>query len=96
MSKSKWQGEKSAGSHTTLIEAAKPLIKRAEGLPGVRKIALGFIKVTPGSRGRRGMKFTVLSGVLKVTVRGNTSVQEIWIYTDSPAKVQQQLEGVPI
>ena len=73
-----------------------PLIKKAEGLFEVKRISLGFIKRTPGSRGKRGMKFGVVRGGLKVTVRGNTSVQEIWIYTDSPGKVQQQLEDIQL
>ena len=47
----KWQGKKSGGSHTTLIEAAVPLIREAEKLAEVTKIALGFIKSTPGQRG---------------------------------------------
>ena len=91
-----WHGKKLGGSHTTLIAAAVPFVREAAKLEEVRKISLGFIKFTPGSRGRKGVKFAVITVGLKATVRGKTSVQEIWIYTDSPAKVQQQLEGVPI
>lgn len=32
-----WQGKKSGGGHTTLIEAAVPLVKAAEKLPEVTK-----------------------------------------------------------
>jgi hypothetical protein len=96
MSKPKWQGEKSGGSHTTLIEVAGPLIGAAEKMPEVKKISLGHITVTRGSRGKRGMKFAPLRGGLKVRVRGNTSVQEIWIYTDFPKEVQQQLEKIKL
>lgn len=90
----KWQGKKAGGSHTTLIEAAEPLVKAAEKLPEVSKIALGFIKSTPGKKGKRRVKLRKTRSGLLMTVRGNTSVQEIHIYTDSPDAVQQILEKV--
>ena len=92
MAKPKWHGEKLAGRHTTVIDAAKPVLKKADALPRVKKISLGFIKMTPGSSGERRLKFKDMQGGLQVTVRGNSSVQDIWIYTDSPVEVQQQLE----
>ncbi len=91
---SKWQGKKSGGTHTTLIEAAVPLVKEAEKLSEVSKISLGFIKVTPGKRGKRGVKFSLIVGGLLAKVRGNTSVQEIRIYTVFPDVVQQTLERI--
>ncbi len=90
----KWQGKKSGGTHTTLIEAAVPLIKEAEKLSEVTKIALGFIKSTPGQRGTKRVKFQRTASGLLMTVRGNTSVQAIRIYTASPDIVQQSLEKV--
>ena len=89
-----WQGKKSGGTHTTLIDAAEPLIKAAEKLPEVTKIVLGFIKPTPGKHGKRRVKFAITRSGLLMTVRGNTSVQEIHIYTDSPKEVKQNLEKV--
>ena len=91
---SKWQGKKSGGTHTTLIEAAVPLIKEAEKLLEVTKIALGFIKSTPGQRGTKRVKFQRSTSGLLMTVRGHTSVQAIRIYTTSPDVVQQSLEKV--
>ena len=93
---SKWQGKKSGGSHTTLIEAAVPLIRKAEKLPEVTKIALGFIKSTPGQRGTKRVKFARSMSGLLMTVRGNTSVQAIRIYTALPDIVQQSLEKVSL
>jgi len=90
----KWQGKKSGGSHTTLIEAAVPLIREAEKLAEVTKIALGFIKSTPGQRGTERVKFKRSMSGLLMTVRGHTSVQAIRIYTVFPDIVQQSLEKV--
>lgn len=91
-----WQGKKSGGSHTTLIDAAEPLVERAEKMPQVTKIALGYIKPTPGKTGKRRVKFTPIQGGIKATIRGNTSIQEIWIYTNSPEQVQQELEKIQL
>ncbi|MDO8474527.1 MAG: DUF2103 domain-containing protein [bacterium] len=90
----KWQGKKSGGTHTTLIEAAEPLVRAAEKLPEVAKISLGFIKSTPGQRGTKRVKFKRSTSGLLMTVRGNTSVQAIRIYTASPDIVQQELEKI--
>ena len=89
-----WQGKKSGGTHTTLIDAAEPLIKVAEKLPEVTKIALGFIKVTPRRTGIRRVKFQRTASGLLMTVRGNTSVQAVRIYTALPDIVQQSLEKI--
>ncbi len=93
MQKPKWQGKKSAGSHTTLIEAALPLVKEAEELEAVKRISLGYIKATPGTPGKRGVKFAFIQGGLLAKVRGNTAIQEIRIYTDFPQEVQKVLLG---
>ena len=89
-----WQGKKSAGSHTTLIEAAVPFVKQAQGMERVKKISLGIIKPTPNIVGRRRIKFTAMSGGLKATIRGNTSLQEIRIYTSNVDEVKKELEKV--
>jgi hypothetical protein len=89
-----WQGKKSGGTHTTLIDAAESFVKTAEKLPEVTKIVLGFIKATPGKKGHRRVKFATTRSGLLLTVRGNTSVQEVRIYTASPGVVQQELEKV--
>ena len=89
-----WQGKKSGGTHTIFIEAAESLIKAAEKLPEVTKIALGFIKVTPRRTGIRRVKFQRTASGLLMTVRGNTSVQRIRVYTASPDVVQQELGKV--
>ena len=93
MQKPKWQGSKHAGSHTTLIEAAEPFVKEAEKLEAVKRISLGYIKPTPGTPGKRGVKFAFIQGGLVAKVRGNTAIQEIRIYTDFPQEVQGALQA---
>jgi len=94
--KPKWQGKKSTGSHTSLIPQAQTIIEKAEKLLEVSKISLGIIKSTPGTRGKIGIKCVHTDSGLKVTVRGNSSVQEIWMYTNSPKQVQTILEAVDL
>lgn len=88
----KWQGPKSGGSHTTLIDAAVPVVRAAAKLSKVKRIAPGFIKPTPGKTGLRRVDFERINGGLLVKVRGNTAIQEIRIYTDYPDEVQRLLE----
>ena len=87
-----WHGPKAGGSHTTVIEAAMPLVRKAEVLDDVKRISPGFIKPTPGRPGFRRVKFDRMNGVLRVTIRGQGAVQQIWVYTDHPQRVQQLLE----
>ena len=87
----KWQGKKFGGTHTTLIEAAEPLVVAAENLPEVKKIVLGIIISKPNKMGKERIKFTQMSGGLKATVRGAKGIQEIWIYSDFPEQVLKNL-----
>lgn len=84
-------GGKIAGSHTTLIDAAEKLVDTANKLPEVTKISLGEIKVI--GRGMRNIKFLDIDSGLKCVVRGNTSRQYIYIYTDNPEKTKTTLEN---
>lgn len=90
----KWQGAKAGGTHTTVIEAALPLIKVAEKMDAVKKIVPGYIQPTPGRTGERRVRFKPISGGIRITVRGNVAIQEIYIYTDSPKEVQEHLAQV--
>jgi hypothetical protein len=82
-------GNKFAGSHTTLIDAAEGLVDATVKLPEVSKISLGEIKVI--GRGMRNIKFMEINGGFKCVVRGNTSRQYIFIYSDNPTKTRQSL-----
>lgn len=82
-------GGKFASSHTTLIEAAEALVDAAVRLPEVTKISLGEIKVI--GKGMRNIKFLETGGGFKCIVRGNTSRQFIYIYSDNPSKTLTDL-----
>ncbi len=82
MKKGHRAGGKYAGSHTTVIPAAALLTDVASRLPEVTKISLGF--VTSGLRsvgGLRRAKVTERGGNLLVSVRDNTSLQQVVIYS---------------
>ncbi len=91
---SKWAGKKAGGSHTTVIEAAIPLVKMADGLSQVKRVSPGFITPTPGKHGDWRVRFTGIKGGLLAKVRGNTAVQEIWIYTNDPDLVAVLLSAI--
>jgi len=75
-------GGKISQSHCTAIDAAEPVVKAAEKCPFVTKISLGVIDShCGGSRGSRRIKIVDTPTGLTVKVRGNTSAQEIHIWT---------------
>jgi hypothetical protein len=71
-------------SHTTLIEAAEDIVKKATQMIEVSKVSLGIIKQI--SVGKPRIKFLPITGGIKATIRGNASIQEIFIYTNDPKK----------
>lgn len=86
-------GGKITGSHSTVIDAAVDVVKRAIKLPEVSKISLGIIKQARGGRGATSVKFVHEPTGLRLTVRGNTSVQLVRIYTGTPERVEKALSG---
>ncbi|HUX50620.1 MAG TPA: DUF2103 domain-containing protein [Spirochaetia bacterium] len=85
-------GGKFTRSHTTLIEAAAPLVDRAVELEEVSKVSLGMIKVI--GKGLPNIKSSAINGGLKYVVRGNLGRQEIYIYTSDPEKTQRALSSI--
>ena len=78
-------GGKFNGRHSTVIPDAEVAIKAAKSCKYVTKIALGIITPTTKSSQPR-LKFTPVSGGLKMQVRGGHAVQIIWVYTTEPEK----------
>jgi len=76
-------------SHTTLIDAAAPLVDYLQTCEEVSKISLGLIKNI--GKGQTGLKFHAVTGGWKVTIRGNVSLQEIIVYTADPERVRRGL-----
>jgi hypothetical protein len=76
------KGPKFNGRHSTVIPSAIPAVEAARDSPHVTKIGLGVI--TPVKTAAEHLKFTPVSGGLKMQVRGTHAVQVFWIYTTSP------------
>ena len=79
------KGSKFNGRHSTVIPSATVALEAARGSRLVSKIALGVI--TPLKNGPEHLKFTEVSGGLKMQVRGINAVQIFWIYTTQPQDV---------
>ena len=76
-------GRKLTRSHTTLIEKARDVVTMLERLPDVTKISLGIIKQI--GLGKPAVKFHPITGGFRCIVRGNTSIQEVWVYVRGDA-----------
>ena len=79
------KGTKFNGRHSTVISSAIPVVEAARDCPHVTKIALGVI--TPIRAAEERLKFTTVSGGLKMQVRGTHAVQIFWLYTTRPEDV---------
>jgi hypothetical protein len=83
-------GGKLTRSHTTLIDAAVPVVDHLQQRPEVSKISLGLIKSL--GKGKAGLKFHEVVGGWRIVVRGNTSLQDLVVYTTDPARTKFELE----
>ena len=68
-----------------MIPSAIRAVEAARDCPHVSKIALGII--TPTKLAEERLKFTSVSGGLKMQVRGTHAVQIFWLYTTRPQDV---------
>ncbi len=75
-------GGKFGGGHTTVIPAAGVIADIADACPAVTKISVGFIKAgLPNIKGDRRVKVSADTGGILLTVRDNTSQQELRVYS---------------
>ena len=96
MSMPTWHGKKAPRKgHSSVIEAAMPIIKAAEKLDAVKRISPGLIKSIGGKSGEKRAKFLEVRGGLRVTISGG-GVQTIYIYTSEPQQVREVLEKVEL
>jgi hypothetical protein len=78
----KRQGGHIGGKHTTIIDAAAPVVDAAQTCPQVMKVVLGIINTRCGNgRGNHRIKFRDTDSGLEITVRGNTSAQTLFVTT---------------
>ena len=82
-------GGKLTSSHTTIIDAAIPVVDLLQSSGEVSKISLGVIKHI--GKGKPGIKFHPVVGGWKVVVRGNISLQELVVYTSDPETTRTNL-----
>ena len=89
------KGAKFNGRHSTVIPSAIPAVEAARDCAEVSKIALGVI--TPMRASEEHLKFTPVSGGLKMQVRGTHAVQVFWLYTTRPddaiAEIQKKWDA---
>jgi hypothetical protein len=79
--------KKMTRSHTSAIEKVEQLLPTLQKSPFVTKISLGIIKHI--GVGKPAIKFHLITGGFKMVVRGNISVQEVFVYTGSVDEVQK-------
>lgn len=83
MSKDSRSGGKYTGNHTTLIPLGAKVCDIVNDISHVHRISPDFI--TSGLKsagGRRRVKFHHRgNGCIRLSVRDNTSHQEVWVYT---------------
>ena len=85
-------GGKFTGSHTTVIPAAGAIADIAVGCSVVTKIALGYIKAgLPSAKGRRALKIKPNGACLLLSVRDNTTNQELYVYASDLDVARQQI-----
>ncbi len=83
------KGPKFNGRHSTVIPSAIPVVEAARDCAHVTKIGLGVI--TPIKAGAEHLKFTPVSGGLKMQVRGTHAVQVFWVYTTRPEETISEI-----
>ncbi len=74
-------------SHTSAIEKVQQLLPVLQKTPLVTKISLGIIKHI--GVGKPTIKFHPITGGFKMVVRGNISVQEVFVYTPNVDEIQK-------
>jgi len=81
-------------SHTTIIEAAAPLVDFANSNASISKITLGIIKALPTSRGgvSKRIKCTKEPACLFVKIRGNRAIQEIRFFSSELDQFERELK----
>ncbi len=81
-------------THTTTTETAKEVINTLSKLQCVDKISTGIIKNTKNKSGQKSLKVTETASGLKIAVRGNGAVQDLYIYTKSLEDVKIIVENI--
>lgn len=84
-------GGKIGGKHTTVIDAAKPVVDFLLKHINVATVTVGHIKMGIKTAQKR-LKIKEESGCLLIKVRGTASVQELRVFSQNLEKVKSALE----
>lgn len=84
-------GDKVAGRHTTIIDAAEKVFDFIKKIPEVSSITAGKIKMNLPTAPHR-VSYREESGCLMIKVRGTKSIQELKVYSRSIARIKIILE----
>lgn len=79
---------KTTSSHTTATDASEYLIKEIFRYPEISKISLGVITKCRNTRSGPRIKLTELSAGFKLTVRGKSDKQMLYIYLVDPCRTK--------
>ena len=74
-------------SHATFIDAALPVLRRADVTPEITKASLGIIKSV--NAGAHRIKIDDIAAGFKLTIRGACNVQEVFVYCDADTDRRQ-------
>jgi len=85
-------GKKITKSHSTVIKAANKLIINLAKSPLISKISIGQIKAI--NTAPQKIKIIEQPAGLKLTVRGSTSVQNFFIYTDQKSATNELINSL--
>jgi hypothetical protein len=83
------RGPKFNGRHTTLIDAAVPVVAQLRDDPRITKIIIGVIKSRRGNT--TTLKATPIPAGLRITISAPRYVQELFAYTSEPEAVRTDL-----
>lgn len=92
MSQHRYRQKKVKREHS-IIEGLLPVLERIASLPGVQSVTPG--RINPRSRpGSPGVRFQYVTETgLKLLGRSNAAVQEVFVVTDEPERVLEQLRA---
>lgn len=87
-SKYKRAGGKFGGNHTTFTSLGSIIADITHNSADVTKISPGFIRGgLPSINGQRRVKITNQHSRILLTIRDNTSCQDIFVFTKNPERV---------
>ena len=70
------------GTHTTLIELARPICETIKKIPGIEGISPGYIVNGTARSNTQRVKITEGDGCILLTFRSVRSVQEVRVYSN--------------